>query len=958
MANYTATTDMTLETAISNGSMVDGENLTINAGAIVTCDQTPSILIGAVTTNEGKYFIDGENISAGNMINHVGEYQQAIAVNGQGIFEVRGAWYSLGTTDGSNSQVFALATYYDSSFCVDIVPMIQVETGRRIDFDNASGTTPVVDDFVYKSTDRSVMGRIVEVNIGSSYIVVKYLTGTLADDDEIQIRKVVNNEGPDLQQTWTADVDNGSGDILESGIYQEFGNSRGDGNSYIASFHAGVGGFVFDNAFQSTTLTMGSAVGGGFVPPTGCDVRIPNVHFSTSNIANYGSNNTYHDGTDTEGNWYNLVTISAGEVDFSICNMGSAYFGTASASSFVAEYVGAAIEMGSFICASRATFNHCVVVSDGMGQAAADGYSFRAGNLVSGADIVDCMAIAPETDHKYIGGLTSFDLVITGCIVSSPCAGVFYTFGVHLYRFDGVDGIVFNNNIGIGADNSEFDSVINMTNTSNFESNMFLMSCTQDETAQTNSKDAIVISEFCDEILFKGIEFIGDGVPGDDIFYIEDSSNIKVRGIGMIDDKVDLGSTGGKTFSITGFCSNVDFARCWREGGSDPDFSSIPITARGTRITNCSAEYASRFYSSGADDTLLQGLHAGSGDIGSSTGVQYNLLASYGRQIHDGFRSDTVGYIVCVMNDPSVLINNITITAGDPKFFKNGRLTMVSGDVLEIEQDYFAKGHAGFSGGYTAAVYGAAWGDNNWGNITVDFQYDLGSGWNGSWLDARTAGNWTGISITASIGVKLKYRFTATGTQTPMTAFAAHTTTTISGQKSNFYPIDQVEVTHTLIGLQEDTEITYTQLPAASDSGSDGSTTANSRNFLTTNTWATNEWRGHLCIIESGVDAGRYYVVSNTTTTLVLDSEMSATAGTLDYSIYDETLSTELHHVENVSALGISEYVYTYVSDFIVDILIHHQDYVSISILEVTMGDTDQTIPVAQVPDGNYYNPV
>ena len=64
---------------------------------------------------------------------------------------------------------------------------------------------------------------------------------------------------------------------------------------------------------------MGTAAGttGGFVPPSGCDVRVPNVHFSTSNITQFALGNTYHDGTNTEGNWYNLATVS-GIVNLSI----------------------------------------------------------------------------------------------------------------------------------------------------------------------------------------------------------------------------------------------------------------------------------------------------------------------------------------------------------------------------------------------------------------------------------------------------------------------------------------------------------------------------------------------------------------------------------------------------------------------------------------------------------------
>jgi len=47
------------------------------------------------------------------------------------------------------------------------------------------------------------------------------------------------------------------------------------------------------------------------------------------------------------------------------------------------------------------------------------------------------------------------------------------------------------------------------------------------------------------------------------------------------------------------------------------------------------------------------------------------------------------------------------------------------------------------------------------------------------------------ISIDPSVGVKLKHRFTATGNQNDMSMLLIDTTTTLTAQKDNFYPIDQ-----------------------------------------------------------------------------------------------------------------------------------------------------------------------
>ena len=802
MADYVCTTNMTLEACITAGPMTSGDNLTINSGAVVTCDRTPSVLIGQVTINDGKLLIDGVNIGTGNMINFVGEYQEEINVNGQGTLDVNGDWYSIGTTDGTNSQTFNLATYYDSSFCVDVVPMIQVETGRRIDFDTSSGTAPEVDDYVRKASNYSILGRITQVE--STYLIVKYLSGAFVDDDDIEVRKVVDNNGPDMQVSWTAKVNNASGDIKESGVYQEFGNSRSNGVSYISAYHHGVGGFTFDNAFQSTTLTMGSALGtvGGFVPPSGCNVRVPNVHFSTSNTTNYASNNTYNDGTSAEANWYNMDTGLGGVVDFSICNMGSAFFQSDSAFSYSCEYVGATVGMGINICASKVLINNCVIVQDPMNVAVSGTFAINCIDNFYGIDFKNSMIINSRTSIG-VAIVTSKDVNVYGNIISNAGAATGTTSYNHSSYFARSTDIVFDNNIIFGNDHAEQDTLVYINTVTNFEANNIIFCATQDETEQTIEKEAISILT-SNTVKMVGMEFLGNGTMGDDLLSLLDTSNVKMRCMGMIDDKVDFQTDGEYVIYAQGFSENIDLARMWCTNGAFSNMIRINNSVKNVVIQNCSGKYATLFNPSGLDDVVFKGVHAGSGAPGGTTGIEDVYAARYGRQIHDGFRSDTVGYITCVMITPSALIDNTTVTSGNPKFFKDGDLSMVSGDVIEFEMDYFARGHISFPGTYTSTIGGAAWNANEWTNVTLDFQYDIGLGWSGTWLDVRTASNWTGITITAVTGVKLKFRFTATGTQTDMSMLIIDTVTSIAVQKANFYQIDQVECDVILNGIVVD----------------------------------------------------------------------------------------------------------------------------------------------------------
>lgn len=64
-----------------------------------------------------------------------------------------------------------------------------------------------------------------------------------------------------------------------------------------------------------------------------------------------------------------------------------------------------------------------------------------------------------------------------------------------------------------------------------------------------------------------------------------------------------------------------------------------------------------------------------------------------------------------------------------------------------------------------------------------------------------------------------------------------------------------------------------------------------------------------------------------------------------------------LYHVESVTGTSLeTAYQYNYLSDVDVSILVFHLDYIPLA-LDVTLGGTDQSVPVQQTADPNYYNP-
>jgi hypothetical protein len=800
MANYNATTDMTLEAAIAAGPMNDGDNLTISNNAIVTCTQTPSILMGRVIGDSGELFLDGKNISSGNLINFCGEYQEAIFLYFKGKLRVDGDWYSIGTTNGTDSQTFNLASYWGGSL-EDLVPAIWVETGRRIDFDNDSGDTPEIGDWLYKTSDDLVMGRIVEVQ--STYVVVKFLTGSLADNDGIEIRKIVDNEGPDYQVSWTAQVANASGDIKESGVYQEFANVIANSTSYISTFNHHLGGFVFEHTFQSNTLTMGSSTGGGFVPPSGCDVKVPNVHFSTSNIANYTSGDTYQDGSNLENNRYEISMSGAGKVELSICNIGSAYFGTSGAYYFYAYYVGASVSLGSSGCLQKSLYYNCVIINDPFALASNPNSAIGIVDCGNGADIIDCLVVQAYAYWMYLGADTSANVLIEKCI--SIIGGSTYGTNTYLFCYYArrCENVTINNCVGISGDIHSNAKVLVIRDTNDIVVKDIIGASSQDYQNPTLTTNAIAL-ENAKDVYLRGWKVLGP--PGYRAFYFTDCVRVKFRCIGIIDNPDNFNSKSRELFTLVGSCSDINISRIWAEDTNYDFLTSIPTTAIRTTIQNCSYDYDQTFDISGVD-TLIKGLHAGSANPGGPGGINENYPGDIGIQIHDGFKSDTYGFIVCILIPPSDDNNYITIISGNPYFNGDGSLDMLNGDIIEVEQSYFSKGHISFTGNITSMLGSGAiaWGTDEWTNITVEFQYDNGSGWNGSWLNARTVGNWTGIS-SISGGVKLKYRFTATADVADIRMLITETTTSIAIQEANLYSIDQtlVDLTITVVDKNQD----------------------------------------------------------------------------------------------------------------------------------------------------------
>ena len=813
MADYTATTDMTLETAIANGSMGNGDNLTIDNGAVVTCDQTPSILLGYITVDNGQLLIDGANATDPIYFGQL--YTQDIRVHERGIFKTTLGWYSIGTTDGTDSQVISNLDDYFGNTRVCGFSGIWIETGRRIDFNNASGPMPEVNDYVNKSGDKDLFGLITEV--GADYLIVRYLLGTLADNDGIEVWKVVDNQGPEYKKSWTATVNNASGDVKAPGVYQEFANVYANGASNIDRFGHKSSGFVFEMQFQASTLTLGSSTGGGFVPPAGCDIRVPMITATCFQQTDY-DNNVASYGT-ASGSSCNRIICSEGAI-IDISGVNRYYnswfdFFRDYPQTVAVSYCSAYRKYSVSFASGSVTLQHLICCANPVNDT---GDSTMLSITASKQGIIsDCLVVSPATRHPV--GTIFYVSHLSNVTYKNIIEVLNHTGTTSVGTLSSAKNILIENFITHGRYPrfSLYDDCNNIT----FK-NIKVSNSIKGDTAETSNGSVFSLSKSGNSsIKIQNIENI-EGSRQTQRLINDDGivQDIVVRAIGTPQHPLQMNLTDN---AIRGYLTQSSIARCYFSGAGSSygwlwSYQTDDIK-QDLSLINCGDLDYQRKYLRSINDMIIRGMYGCAGAPGSSTGLQ---LAAYNPGLHfmDLFRSTTLGAIILLLNKNTTKNNGLTVLAGDP-FFHSGQIDFNNGDSVEYESNYSALGHISFTGDYTTCRgTSASEHADEASALTIEFQYDTGSGWNGSWLDIRTALNLTSIPDFRT-GIKLKMRLTATANVSGFSGVFLDTVTSDTARTDNLYPIDQawVPVKITALDVYDSTPIHGAMVLLETDTG-------------------------------------------------------------------------------------------------------------------------------------------
>lgn len=209
---------------------------------------------------------------------------------------------------------------------------------------------------------------------------------------------------------------------------------------------------------------------------------------------------------------------------------------------------------------------------------------------------------------------------------------------------------------------------------------------------------------------------------------------------------------------------------------------------------------AENVFADDADASVMAGLNAtikGCRYTSATTGQ----VSVYGTHWASRFTSDTAGFIEVTCNEPTAdTASQCYIVSGTPRFNSSGSVLMTTvGDQVIWETDHYIKGFTSF------ANTGPTLTGTLTANLTMQYQIDTGSGFGA----VKTLNQTNLFAEVISPSVGFKFRVIATcavaNATNLLTNIRAAMVTTSTAQSTNLYPIETVQVSVT--NLQNPSEV-------------------------------------------------------------------------------------------------------------------------------------------------------
>lgn len=534
-----------------------------------------------------------------------------------------------------------------------------------------------------------------------------------------------------------------------SGVYEWWlyaDNRWGTATQYVATDVRGKY-FGMDPATGVITIARRATNPCGFKPVSGLRVRIPNLICSSSSSANWDAN-TF---STTLSNRYRGINVAAASASASydkICSnwdIGTNAGTDCTITNTASMPLRVLQQMSGLVTITNVGIGCCPVT---IANSPALNVSSLANIVVS-----DIRVTKRENDGGNEQAI-NFASVITGTYTNIQ-AEIFGATGSAVrsatpgstVQWSRCGNSTINNLIAIGAV-INFNTFVGAATVNGVTYGDCLVGSTQ-TTVSAISPNAI---NTCTNFTFNGPMAWFGGLTNvqsfNQLFSVSSTSrNVIIQNIGTSAAPFDLGNVSGY-LAFSGDTDNIILRRCYVSNTRTNILFLFNAATTNSTVDNCGSDYA--------DATQLTGVSTKIRGIKTNLGVATS--SGRGTNIADMFTSATAGRIIFAGADPAAINPQLVITGGTGAATSGAGAVILPNvnDTATWETPWFILGHTALANSALTLT------GTNTGNFAYDFQYDIGAGWNGTWLTADAA-TLSGIgAINPAVGIKLKMRATTT----------------------------------------------------------------------------------------------------------------------------------------------------------------------------------------------------
>lgn len=279
--------------------------------------------------------------------------------------------------------------------------------------------------------------------------------------------------------------------------------------------------------------------------------------------------------------------------------------------------------------------------------------------------------------------------------------------------------------------------------------------------------------------------------PDTAVLYLSAAYGVKVRNIGTLVSSLSAGSSNAmlRFCNDAGNSSDVEFKRIYFDLIATTFYTSLNST-KNVMMMNCQGNITSpKTLVSAALNQDVRNCELASFAPASTSSI-------YGSIFYHHFTSTTAGRLGIIFSEPTAeyanyVTTNFTSSATGTSGFNstNGLALINSGDYAIFEFPYWIKGIDNFQNSAPTITTST--------NMTIEYQIDTGSGWNGSWKTFNAA-NLFAETVDEVAGFRFKIKCTANATAAAnlLTVLYALTASNTTAQGIQ-YPLDLVTCTVT-----------------------------------------------------------------------------------------------------------------------------------------------------------------